>query len=863
MRVYGTDGAGACDIDVTLATLYRVLASDLNTMTIVKHEASFGGFIIAIVTSVLLVLGTLPAWSTGDTVRHMSWQGHVYLDDVRTPIPGASIRVVGTRRGVYSGADGAFHLVLPDGTHRIAVRSVGCHDDTVTITPGQRNVDIVLRSAPRHTSSVTVTGAIQATEVIRRAIARKDSNAAKVRTLVTDLYTRQTITSATTVFGKIDTTPRVTERLATMYEAFVPTRRQRLDIHQRRQSNNVRAEENVVFTHGFDDIRRDSVEVADLIIYSPLATSALDRYRYTLVDKLLYGDRYIYVVDFEPQSRLGPAFEGRMHILEGSYDVVATSYRVTDETAIPYIDSAHLHQRYEELEPGIWLPVAFTARARASVTALFGFVDLGLDFVITMDATGQRINQPLGDSIFTPPPSGGGGNGVGAVSTLREGQWAQRRNSLVRVDDGADSLRPEQWDSLTVTRLSDEERRLLAIANTLSPRRQRPEATADDNAVEPFSLFSFRLGPARMSVTPRLGRTSITGTFYGAGMTARVDSASVGVEAVFGKPRQPFGRLGLGWSFAIADSATLSVRGGVLSAIRTIQNEPPSVTAAINTGNLLFGLQRDYYRADGYHLGASYRNGRFGVSLDHEGLHHIAMPRVEQVDRPELPVVQGRYLLGHLRLSLVETSPLALINGYQTSPFGGSIGLTAGQGPDGGTTFGVAHATISTRLNTFSTGYQPMHLRISLRGEVATSDAPPQYLFYSTPRFVFTGDYADLLTTPLNGYGGDRHYQVVAEHNCSDYLWRALGLPLIYRRGLDLIVSYGAARFEQHAAYPVRNVTRPTDGWYQEAGFGIDRIPTFLMEHLNLRVDMRWPVGHLRGEGSSFGWCVGITSPLF
>jgi hypothetical protein len=297
--------------------------------------------------------------------------------------------------------------------------------------------------------------------------------------------------------------------------------------------------------------------------------------------------------------------------------------------------------------------------------------------------------------------------------------------------------------------------------------------------------------------------------------------------------------------------------------VRTVQNEPPSVSSTLNTGNLLFGLQRDYYVATGYQLGAAYRGGALSASLEHENLLHSARSRYAAVSFPEPPIAAGRYALGHLRMSYADPTPLSLVDGYQALPVTGMLGLTVGRHADRATPFAVASATVTTRLNTFTLASRPMYLRTALRAAIASSDAPPQYLFYSTPRFWATGDFADLLTIPLNGYGGDRQLQVVTEHNMSDLLWRALGLPLFRRRGIDLVVSYAASQFYQRASSPLQGAVPASSGWYQEAGIGIDAIPTLIMDHLYLRFDMRWPVGHLRRQGSSYGWSIGVTSPLF
>ena len=61
---------------------------------------------------------------------------------------------------------------------------------------------------------------------------------------------------------------------------------------------------------------------------------------------------------------------------------------------------------------------------------------------------------------------------------------------------------------------------------------------------------------------------------------------------------------------------------------------------------------------------------------------------------------------------------------------------------------------------------------------------------------------------------------------------------------------------------PLATAFRSTDGWYTEAGVALARIPTFISDLIFLRVDMRWPVGAVAKPIGSFGWAIGISSPL-
>ncbi|MBU3741680.1 MAG: carboxypeptidase-like regulatory domain-containing protein [Candidatus Kapabacteria bacterium] len=811
--------------------------------------------------------------------------GRVVRAEDGSPIAGATVRVVNTKRGTFTARDGTFRLKVPSTPARLMARSVGCADDTLRYTPGDSAVTFRLASSPTLMNSVVVQAPINADEVMRRAIARKDSNAAKINTLTTEIFSRNVFQDYVDFGFRADTTPMVHEYVATRYDRRSPNKQNLFDVHHRHYSKNFTTEGHLP-AYTFEDLRVDTIWYDRFSpLLSPLAGNAVDYYRYTLVDRRAYGDQVVYVIDFEPRIRISAAFEGRIHVLEGTYDVIYQYTRLTDETFVPFLDSASVEQHYEEVEDGIWLPVRGVRRRVHSFGMVFGAVKARGTATNFVEAVRYRINAPIADSVFAPRSSP---DGKRRGFNMIDGLWVDggmRGNKLrIWIRPEADSSRPINVDSLGVTPMTAEEAQLKALADTkplsrpsrdvdpyelhaqLNEQQQRLEETKrrlQTVESDPFTLYSVRLGSALLSVTPSLGRTTITGFLVGAGVQADVQALRMRAEATVGETRDLYGRVGAWWTLPVGNGRRVELGGGVLHGVRTVQNEPLSVSTALNTGNLLFGLQRDYYVATGYQLGATYRGGALSASLEHESLLHSARSRYAAVSFPEPPIAAGRYALGHLRMSYADPTPLSLIDGYQALPVTGGLGLTVGRHADRATPFAVASATVTTRLNTFTLASRPMYLRTALRAAVASSDAPPQYLFYSTPRFWATGDFADLLTIPLNGYGGDRQLQVVAEHNMSDLLWRALGLPLFRRRGIDLVVSYAAAQFYQRASSPLQGAVPASSGWYQEAGIGLDAIPTLIMDHLYLRFDMRWPVGHLRRQGSSYGWSIGITSPLF
>src|SRR5690606_31323429 len=125
-------------------------------------------------------------------------------------------------------------------------------------------------------------------------------------------------------------------------------------------------------------------------------------------------------------------------------------------------------------------------------------------------------------------------------------------------------------------------------------------------------------------------------------------------------------------------------------------------------------------------------------------------------------------------------------------------------------------------IPTIPTGYSPMMLTISAQGGMGSDNLPIQYQFRMHTSHAFVGRFGSFFSAPTALYGGTRYVAVSAEHDFTDILWRAIGLPTYEGRGLELSLSAAAGRFEN------RSITgyAPTgDEWYTEAGFGIGRIP--------------------------------------
>ena len=272
------------------------------------------------------------------------------------PIGGASIRVEGTTRGTYTRGNGTFRLPLPENAKSILVRSIGYKQTRRTLDGGV-SISIKLDPASVNYESVKVTGDIEPELIIQRAIDRVDENNSRIKSLESTLYSKMRVKIDGAIPGQGGLGESITETFSKIYDQRKPKRRKRVHILQRRQTSNIAASENLAVFDQFFDFTTPEVNLLKTKLVTPLAPDALDEYEYRLLGKKVLGDKYVYELEFEPQTRLYPGFEGKLTIVEGTYQVIAAEFSPTDETTFPFLTDLTYKQRYEQVGDSLWVPM--------------------------------------------------------------------------------------------------------------------------------------------------------------------------------------------------------------------------------------------------------------------------------------------------------------------------------------------------------------------------------------------------------------------------------------------------------------------------------------------------------------------------
>ena len=126
----------------------------------------------------------------------------------------------------------------------------------------------------------------------------------------------------------------------------------------------------------FFDFTTPEINLLQTRLVTPLAPDALDFYKYTMLGKRALGNLVVYELAFEPQSRIFPGFEGKLTIVDKTYQVIDAEFQPTDETVIPFLTGLTYKQKYERINDSLWVPMYQEATAGGGLNILIGVMEV-------------------------------------------------------------------------------------------------------------------------------------------------------------------------------------------------------------------------------------------------------------------------------------------------------------------------------------------------------------------------------------------------------------------------------------------------------------------------------------------------------
>lgn len=756
-------------------------------------------------------------------------------------LQGASVRVPSISKGMWTQKGGKFRIpVANNERYSVIVSYIGYHETRLTIRPGD-TATIRLKPASLQTGNVVVTDDIPAEEIIKRAIARRDENEARVKTVEGLLYSKIVLDIGGNLFGQMDEKNRgsITETYSRVYEDR-EKKRNISTIVQRRQTANLKADDNVMALGNFFSFYNDEFRLLNTTLRSPLGKYGLDDYRYTLLGRRGYNNKFIYNLAVEPKNRLYPGMEGRVSILEGTWELVECDLRPTRETAITWVDSLRFEQKFSPVQDSVWMPTYLRVTANIRLALVVGVAEITPKFSAVSVWPELKINGPIPDSVFASLQ-----DTSLRRSTFRQGDGMER--SIV-VAQNADSSKAEFWEQNSVAILNDDEEALYKRADSLvrldSVRQEggAPSATLLDynfggnfnrvTALAPLATLSSTLGPVTQKLT----------AIY-----------SIGLEKPFGSAE---------WTVRTGLPGKITLSGSVFSSVAGWPNNQWDEGMNTVAAGLFHHDHMDYLRKDGWNAGVSGSVSELQLFAEAEQARHFALSnttaRSTFIDRPFRNNPQaraGEFTTISAGLNWNNYGNVLTISTDQSLTLRAKAVLQYGEGP-GGSAFRTADLGVRLSTPTFSTGYLPMALRLSGEAFLSSGDIAPQYATVIPSAFILMPKATHFLSAPIGIWGGATRFMLAAEHDFSDFFWRLVGLPKYEGRGLDLLVGVKWSRTED-AVLPYR-----TTGFagYSEATVSLARIPTFFSNVFFLRADLGIGIGPLAAGRTGFG--ISLSGPF-
>ena len=119
---------------------------------------------------------------------------------------------------------------------------------------------------------------------------------------------------------------------------------------------------------------------------------------------------------------------------------------------------------------------------------------------------------------------------------------------------------------------------------------------------------------------------------------------------------------------------------------------------------------------------------------------------------------------------------------------------------------------------TFLQSYlQPPQMNLKFAGGTSIGTLPPQRDFVLDSQFGRFAPFGVLKTAYPREFIGDRFVMISAEHNFRSVPFLMLGIPPLYKSGIEVLLNAAAAQ-------SWLNGNSTTHGWYYEAGIGIGKI---------------------------------------
>jgi uncharacterized protein DUF5686/carboxypeptidase-like protein len=757
--------------------------------------------------------------------------GRIVDSKTKESVVSASVRLLGTSKGTYANREGIFKLPGVNKGDKLKFTAIGYQSETVVIS-NESNLEIKLVPESVKMSEATVTDEIAVEEIIKRAVANKEANQKKIKTVEQSLFSKVKVELGGALYEFENPLPGTGDKelerdlweniIAETYSKSYKDFEKKISkdvIIKRRNTANFKPEYNLISLSSFVNFYADEIGINNTRFTSPLSEDALDEYEFKLISRELYDDKFIYVIEFMSVSNVYPGFVGTMSILEESYELTYIKAKPTSDDLIEFISNIEFEEKFEKMNSDYWYPTLLNTTGQLKVELLAGMFDFTATASAMTVVEDLKINQPLPDSIYKNP---------------------ERR--VVAAPD-ADSAATEFWANSSLINTTDKEREIYTKTDSL--------------AKEFAALDSVREGSFKFDYSPYLRLNRVDG--FTIGISPKLEISRYFNPEFFGA----YAITSDNWYFGAKTKSRIL---DYLQADIGFERNTNPLSVNNNSDILLSSATslfvRDYYdwylsdRVDGG-LNFRYDNLTLRASYRNELISNIPNNNPKLFSqykwRENRVIDEGRYEQygiaaaynngGNVKHSRLEYNLRAE---YQMGK-----NLTTNEKYD--YLFGEVGAAVPI----INTGFEPGNIYATIKTGIS-NDMPKHLLYRMNTQIVVFKIRDRFLSPDYTRFGGSEFLEIHTGLDLSDLLWRAIGLPKYRSRGLGLELNYSAGYYKQDE-YNLYSGTN--EKFYNEVGFNITKIPTFISPLIQLEAGFRWGIGEL-GNGN-FGFGINVSSPLF
>jgi len=734
--------------------------------------------------------------------------GKVSNSQTGKAIDRVNIRVAETTRGTITNLDGSYILSLPAGNYTLIYSYVGCQRDSLHISITKNiSYNIKLEPADIILPEVVTIAEDPAYAIIREAIKKKHELAQLLSSYTSKAYTRLKFYRDTSIAG-------ITESYTDGYWHRGDSLRE--VVTQKHMTTNLPEAKMIASVGNIINFTDDSIRLFGTTFIGPVAENALQYYDYKLLRTLRKYRVDIYEISVTPKSRIVPLFLGNISIADSSFAVIGIDVKPNDAFHIPFVSGleVNFNQAYSLYDEKFWMPTNITMALGGKIS-IAGISTPKIKLDQTSVIYDYQINIAIADSILK--------KGVLIVDSLA----AQNDSTF--------------WSTHTVLPLTSvEERAYKTLDSTqiLSKQFKPTGATATVASVAATSMLKYIdirynrveglfLGGSYKYVSgkTKMGYFSINLNGDVQNSPTKNNGWSANAAAGYGLSDKIF-KWKLGGNYPLDKNN--SVEAG-LDAYRDIAHFPdgdfyPTILKSIFS---LFGRNdyQDYYMAYGWdaHLNMtpfektslilSFQSENETTNQKNTDFNILSFGNVYRLNPP---ITEGQMRSLQLKLhygtekvvlNIIPINAVELAAEYSSPSFIASD-------------FNFSRYSIAASyfFPTFLQSYLlPPQMNLMFAGGTSTGTLPVQREFVLDSQLGGLAPFGVLKTAYPRQFTGDRFVMISAEHNFRSVPFLMLGIPFLYKSGIEFLINGTAAQ-------SWLNGTSMTNGWYYEAGIGIGKI---------------------------------------